>query len=99
MKVIPVPVVFGPSGAASVRLTKTSVAVIFSESGEQYMFPRDVVTLPSFISSGKWFVSVSADGTKIYDVRPLAGTFPMVFTKFKSGQDGVPSPIPVEKHP
>ena len=99
MKVIPVPVVFGPSGAANVRLSKATVAIIFAETGEQYMFPRESVDLPKYVTSGKWFASVSSDGTKLYEIRPLDGTFLFLFAGFKSGQDGVPSPIPVKKEP
>ena len=97
---VPVPTVFGPSGAATVRISKTTVSVVYTESGEQYMFPAETVDLPKYVSSsGKWFVSVSADGTKLYAIRPLDGKFVLDFTSFKSGQDGVPSPIPVKRDP
>jgi len=99
MKIIPVPTVFGPNGAANVRLTKATVSVVFAESGEQYMFQRDTLDLPEYVKSGQWFVSVSHDGTKIYDIRPVAGLFPLLFAGFKKGQDGVPAPIPVKRDP
>jgi hypothetical protein len=78
-------------GVATVRVNKTGVKVIFEDSPETIY---DIVTTsaPDNVRAGKWFVSLSAKGDKMFGFSPVSGAFTCKFTKFAASKDQLPAP-------
>lgn len=78
MKALSSPKERGPSGPAKVtvagkRVTVTMLDANGQETFQTYSFP--VEEMPHKVPTGKYFVSISTDGTKFYQVRPLSGMY------------------------
>lgn len=82
----------GPRGAATLRKTKKTIVVKFDQ-GEEFKFNKDEeVILCDIPKSGKVYAEVSADKTKLYGVRPVAGTFFVKVKDFAHAEDQEPAP-------
>jgi hypothetical protein len=90
----------GNYGSAQIRLTKKSVMVKFDdkkdedgniiEKGKDFEIERE--NAPDNVEAGHWSTAVSSDGTKLFSIRPLVGTFDAKFVKFAAAKDAQPAP-------
>jgi hypothetical protein len=79
-------------GVATIRATKTGYRVVFANdpSGITYDIPNEKA--PENMRTGKWFVSLSNDGTQIYSVNPITGAFVCKLQKFACAEGQLPAP-------
>lgn len=101
MKALPSNSEKGPSGPAKLTVSgKKLTAVMLDQNGletrQQYVFDvNDAPGLNGKVAPGKYFIGLSLDTTKIYNLRPLTGMFVCEFVKFASGGQNQP---PMPKH-
>jgi hypothetical protein len=78
----------GPTGLANVRKLKNSVTVSFA-GGDTFEVLGDVKLPPNF-ANGEYNVVMSADGTKIFGLKPVAGNYIMDFVQVGNQTNGIP---------
>lgn len=84
----------GKRGLATVRVSKTSVKVVFEDDPDNgYEFALDAC--PDNVRSGKWLVTLSGQADKMYGFSPIAGAFYMRFVKIACQDGQLPSPMHV----
>lgn len=92
----------GPSGPAKVAIAGKKVTVTMLDTNGQETFQTfsfPIEELPFNVGSGKYFVSLSLDGTKFYTVRPLAGMFVCKAERCASAPtQGGGFSVPIPKH-
>ena len=100
MKLLPTVRERGPSGPAKLTVNGKKLLITMldangNETRQAYQFSTDdLPTKDKKVPTGKYFVSLSQDTTKIYQIRPLGGMFVCRFTRF-AGPEGQ---LPVPKH-
>ena len=99
MKLLPSTRERGPSGAAKLTVNGKKLLITMldstgAETRQTFQFTTDDLPIDVKVPSGKYFVSLSADTTKLYQIRPLSGMFVCRFTRF-AGPEGQ---LPVPKH-
>lgn len=78
-------------GKASVRITKSTVRVAFDTDPENvYEIPLE--NAPQILKPGKWFVSLSAKGDRMYSLSPVEGPFSLRFKEIAHSKDQPPAP-------
>jgi hypothetical protein len=84
-------------GEASVRVTKSTVRVAFTDDPENiYEIPLDKA--PAIVKPGKWFVSLSAKGDKMYSLYPKEGAFSLRFKEIAHVQGQPPARTAYKSH-
>lgn len=80
-------------GQAEIRLTKKTVQVKMDKrsGGKSYEVDRDEA--PDNVQAGKWCVALNQDGTTLYSVRPISGTFLAKLEKFSAAEGADPVPV------
>lgn len=76
---------FGPSGLADLRSNAKGVRIVFAE-GDTYELPAGSTER----ASGKYFISLSQDLTKILGIRPVKGTYIAHFKEFGNRTNSIP---------
>lgn len=84
----------GLYGVATIRLTKTAVKVLLeaTETRPEQMYEIPVEKAPAEIRAGKWFVSISGDGSQLYSIVPVQGAFTCKFDKIACPEGQLPAP-------
>lgn len=77
----------GPQGYATVRRLKNNIRVVFA-TGDVYEI-EDQTQLPKGFEDGEYNLSLSADATKIFGIRPTAGSYVMRFVEIPKDKNGV----------
>lgn len=81
----------GLRGSASVRVTKSSVRVAFDTDPENiYEIPLEKAI--GVVKPGKWWVSLSAKGDRLYGISPISGIFSLRVKEIAHAQGQPPAP-------
>ena len=86
----------GPSGVANVRQVGKNFVINFPDEPDEFKFTKEEFkTMTGGTFTGKFFVSVSKKGDKIYGLRPATGAYTVKFEKFASQENKPPIPFSV----
>lgn len=89
----------GPQGAALVLTVNNALRIQFLDewgqaNGHTYQFTTDAV--PYSVPDGNYQVSISAEGDRLYGIRPLNGTVVARFVKIAAKEGALPVPKRVQ---
>jgi len=80
----------GLKGIGVIKLTKNMIKIAMEDSEE--IFEVEYKNAPDNVKAGRWHLSLSADGTRLYGFTPINGAYKMRFKKMAAPDGQLPAP-------